>query len=63
MKKLQIALDTTTIQEGFEIIDKVYDYIDIIEIGTPMIFRYGVNVIKEFKDKYNEKTVLYYILL
>lgn len=58
MKKLQIALDTTTIQEGFEIIDKVYDYIDIIEIGTPMIFRYGVNAIKEFKDKYSEKIIL-----
>ena len=34
--KLQIALDDVTLEGALELVKKVRDYIDIIEIGTPL---------------------------
>ena len=35
--KLQIALDDVTLEGALELVKKVRDYIDIIEIGTPFV--------------------------
>ena len=37
LPKLQIALDTLSIAEGIEILEKVKDHINIIEVGTILI--------------------------
>ena len=37
MVKLQLALDLTNIEEAIKISEQLYNYIDIIEIGTPLI--------------------------
>jgi 3-hexulose-6-phosphate synthase len=47
--KLQIALDLTNKKEAFRICRKVVKYIDIIELGTPLIKSEGINIIKYFK--------------
>ena len=39
--KLQIALDDVTLEGALELVKKVRDYIDIIEIGTPFVYEYS----------------------
>jgi len=47
--KLQLALDTK-LNEGIKLAEKTIDYIDIIELGTPLIKESGIkNTIKKFK--------------
>lgn len=47
---LQLALDVTDKKKALRICEKVKDYIDIIELGTPFIKQHGlVNLVKDFK--------------
>ena len=39
--KLQIALDEMTLGEGMALCEKVRKSIDIIEMGTPFLMKYG----------------------
>jgi len=50
--KLQLALDMLTTSEALEILEKVSPYIDIIEIGTPLLKHEGVKIIKTINDMY-----------
>lgn len=58
MKKLQIAFDDNKLEECIEIGNMVYDYIDIIEFGTPMVYKYGAEGVKELKKHFPNKKVL-----
>lgn len=57
MKTIQAALDLKTTQETLDILEKISDKIDIIELGTPLIVSEGVEVIKEVKKRYEDKIV------
>ncbi len=46
--KIQLALDTD-LKKGLEVARKVAKHIDIIEIGTPLVKKEGINVVKKFK--------------
>ena len=46
--KLQLALDVDK-KNGLSLCNKTKKYIDIIEIGTPLVKEEGLGVIKEFK--------------
>lgn len=56
--KLQLALDMLHTKEAIEIIDKTYEYIDIIEIGTPLIKHEGVKVLETIRKIYQKKDIL-----
>lgn len=56
--KLQIALDTVRTDKALIMVEKIYDIIDIIEIGTPMIVREGMKPVEEIKAKYPTVTLL-----
>ncbi len=47
--KLQLALDLTDINKAKKICEKTKNYVDIIELGTPLIKQNGIKCIKEFK--------------
>ena len=57
MKKLQVALDLLSTEDAKEMLKKVGDYVDIIELGTPLMVSEGADVIREIKPLYPEKTV------
>ncbi len=57
MKKLQVALDLFSEEKALEVLSKIGDYIDIIELGTPLMIAEGCRVIKSVKNKYPEKIV------
>ena len=44
--KLQLALDEMKTEEAIKLVEKVKDYIDIIEVGTPICLDAGNNAVK-----------------
>lgn len=56
--KLQLALDLVNITEAIELIKEVEEYIDIVEIGTPVINKEGLKAVAEVKAAYPNLEVL-----
>ena len=56
--KLQLALDFADRSEAIEIVQKTSNFIDIIEVGTPLIFREGLGMVSEMKNAFPNKAVL-----
>ena len=56
--KLQLALDLLDIIKIDNIINETFEFIEVIEIGTPVIMKYGINVVTDIKRKYKNKTIL-----
>ena len=56
--RLQLSCDLLTIEEAIALSEKVKRYVDIIEMGTPFILNNGINVVKVFKERFPEKTIL-----
>jgi len=56
---IQAALDYGTINECVELIREIQEQIDIIEIGTPQIFRYGVGLLTVLCEAFPKHTLLF----
>lgn len=56
--KLQLALDVLKSNEAIDLATQTRDYIDIIEIGTPLIKHEGISLIKKMKELFPEKEIL-----
>ncbi len=50
--KLQLALDLTTPEEALAMVAELADLIDIVEIGTPMLMRYGLATVETMKNAF-----------
>jgi len=57
MAKLQVAIDLLTIEDALALAAKVAPYVDIIELGTPLIKNMGSAVITAMKNAHPEKIV------
>lgn len=57
MKKLHVALDLETIAQAEKVLAQVGQYVDIIEIGTPLMISEGAKAVSEIKDLYPEKEI------
>jgi len=58
MAKLQVAIDLLSIDEAITLAKKVAPYIDIIELGTPLVKSEGVSGITAMKKAFPDKLVL-----
>ncbi len=56
--ELQLALDLVNIEEAKQVVSEVQDYIDIVEIGTPVVINEGLRAVKEVKEAFPSLTVL-----
>ncbi|TFE00152.1 3-hexulose-6-phosphate synthase [Jeotgalibacillus sp. R-1-5s-1] len=56
--KLQLALDLVDIPGAIEVVKEVEDYIDVVEIGTPVVINEGLKAVKEVKAAFPNLTVL-----
>jgi 3-hexulose-6-phosphate synthase len=56
--ELQLALDLVNIPEAKEVVKEVAPYIDIVEIGTPVVINEGLRAVKEIKDEFPALKVL-----
>lgn len=57
MAKLQVAIDLLTTEEALALAGKVAPYVDIIELGTPLIKNMGISVITAMKQAHPDKIV------
>lgn len=57
MKLLQAALDLFSTEHTLEVLEQIGEYVDIIELGTPLMIAEGARVVKTVKDKYPDKIV------
>jgi len=56
--KLQLALDDIKFDDAVELVGKVRNYVDIVEVGSPFIIDRGMDPVKKFKELYPELEVL-----
>ncbi|PGT76717.1 3-hexulose-6-phosphate synthase [Bacillus sp. AFS040349] len=56
--ELQLALDLVNIEEAKLVVEEVKEYIDIVEIGTPVVINEGLRAVKEVKEAFPSLTVL-----
>lgn len=56
--ELQLALDDITLDEALALAESVQEYVDIIEVGTPMVMEYGMVPVRELKKLFPDKKVL-----
>lgn len=56
--KLQLALDTLTIDQSITLLKQCEKWIDIIEVGTPMLIEYGLEAVKALKREFPDHTIL-----
>lgn len=56
--KLQLALDLVDIPGAIEIVTEVQKYIDIVEIGTPIVINEGLHAVKALKEAFPQLDVL-----
>ncbi|AGE22658.1 MULTISPECIES: 3-hexulose-6-phosphate synthase [Anoxybacillaceae] len=56
--ELQLALDLVNIPEAKQLVKEVEEYVDIVEIGTPVIINEGLRAVKEIKQEFPHLKVL-----
>lgn len=56
--KLQLALDDITLAKAMELLEKVHNYVDIVEVGSPFIIQEGMEPVRQIKKKYPTLEVL-----
>ena len=56
--KLQLALDLGSLDEALNIAREIEKYIDIIEIGTPLIKKYGIESVRVARKAFDKAILL-----
>lgn len=56
--KLQLALDLVDTKGAIEVVKEIGEYIDVVEIGTPVVINEGLRAVKEVKATFPNLTVL-----
>lgn len=56
--KLQMSLDRVDIAAAMEILKNTHDVIDIVEVGTPFIFKEGLHAVAAIRKAYPDVTIL-----
>ena len=55
--KLQVAIDLLSTADALKLLHKVAPYVDVIELGTPLIKQQGLSVVTNVKAAYPDKLV------
>lgn len=56
--KLQVAFDYFDLDDALKVLDQIHSYIDIAEIGTPLVLRAGTYGVETIREKYPELCIL-----
>lgn len=56
--ELQLALDDIALEEAIALVKNVHSYVDIIEVGTPMVVEYGMLPVRELRKLFPDKKIL-----
>jgi len=56
--KLQLALDMLELQTALDVLEKVHEHIDVIEVGTIVCLSEGMHAVRKIRELYPEHTIL-----
>lgn len=56
--KLQVSFDSMDLDQAIKVASKVQDYADILEIGTLLIYKYGIVAVEKFNKHFPDKELL-----
>ena len=56
--RLQLAMDVPEVDTVMAVADRVHGIVDIFEVGTPVIMKYGNAPIRALKERYPDWTIL-----
>ncbi|MFT0847248.1 3-hexulose-6-phosphate synthase [Actinomycetaceae bacterium L2_0104] len=56
--RLQLALDDIEYREALDLIERVQAHIDIVEVGTPLLMRYGMPIVCDVKRLFPQVQLL-----
>jgi len=56
--KLQVSLDLLNLEKALAVTTDMQEYIDIIEIGSLLIYKYGEHSLQQFRETFPQKTIL-----
>ncbi|QQR62863.1 orotidine 5'-phosphate decarboxylase [bacterium] len=54
--KMQISFDLTDLEKAIELAKNVESHADIFEIGTLLVYKYGIEAVKLFRETCPAKT-------
>jgi len=49
--RLQVTLDTPRIDQCSEIVDQIHEYVDIVEVGNPLIIESGLGLVEALRNE------------
>jgi len=55
--KLQVSFDITNLEDALQIATQVAPHCDVLEVGTLLIYHYGLEAIKKFKQNFPNKVI------
>ncbi len=56
--KFQVAFDIVDLDKSIAIAKEIENYVDILEVGTLLIYKYGQEAVKIFRQEFPQKTIL-----
>lgn len=56
--KIQLAIDDLTLEEAITLVTAIEKEIDVIEIGTPLVYKEGMRAVATMKKRFPQKEVL-----
>lgn len=56
--KLQVALDLPQLDKALAYAEEIHKSVDIIEVGSILIYKYGEEAIKQFRERFPETILL-----
>ena len=57
MAKLQVALDGD-LAAALDLLAQVHPFVDIAEVGTPLVFREGMNAVRQIRARYPDMSLV-----
>ena len=52
MTKLQLAVDTLSLEEALAFLEEASSVIDIVEVGTPLLYRSGLEAVRRIREAF-----------
>ena len=49
---LQVTLDTPRIEECAEIVEQIHEYVDVVEVGNPLIIESGITLVSQLRNEF-----------
>lgn len=56
--KIQISFDLTDLQKAMDIAQEVAEFVDNLELGAILMYKYGTSAIETFKKAFQNKTIV-----